>query len=191
MAKELGCNKIALGHHFNDVIETIVMGMFYGAQFQTMMPKINSTSHPGMELIRPMYLIKEEDIIKWRDRNNLDFLACACKMTDKSMYDENLSKRKEVKELIKKLKENYDNIDINIFNSAVNVNLGTVISYGGKGDKYHFLDDYDERREKMVQEFNKKKEVKSIVETTSMTLFFVVILLVTNLRIGFYDYQNI
>lgn len=157
-AKELGCNKIALGHHFNDVIETIVMGMFYGAQFQTMMPKINSTSHPGMELIRPMYLIKEEDIIKWRDRNNLDFLACACKMTDKSMYDENLSKRREVKELIKRLKEGYDNIDINIFNSAVNVNLGTMISFKGKGMDYHFMDDYDERREKMVKDYEEKNK---------------------------------
>ena len=96
-AKELGCNKIALGHHFNDVIETIVMGMLYGAQFQTMMPKINSTSHPGMELIRPMYLIKEDDIIKWKERNELDFLACACKMTEQSKIDENASKRREVK----------------------------------------------------------------------------------------------
>ena len=111
-AKELGCNKIALGHHFNDVIETIVMGMLYGAQMQTMMPKVNSTSHPGMELIRPMYLVKEDDIIKWRNKYNLDFLACACKMTDKSKYDENASKRREVKELIKRLKEVYDNIDI-------------------------------------------------------------------------------
>ena len=157
-AKELGCNKIALGHHFNDVIETIVMGMLYGAQFQTMMPKVNSTSHPGMELIRPMYLIKEENIIKWRDRNDLDFLACACKMTDKSKYDENLSKRKEVKVLIKKLKSIYDNIDINIFNSVQNVNLGTVISYQKGDEKYHFLDDYDLRREKLVQEFNKKEK---------------------------------
>ena len=157
-AKELGCNKIALGHHFNDVIETIVMGMLYGAQFQTMMPKVNSTSHPGMELIRPMYLIKEDDIIKWRDRNNLDFLACACKMTDKSKYDENVSKRKEVKELIKKLKSIYDNIDINIFNSVQNVNLGTVISYQRGDEKYHFLDDYDLRREKLVQEFDKKEK---------------------------------
>ena len=150
-AKELGCNKIALGHHFNDVIETIVMGMLYGAQFQTMMPKINSTSHPGMELIRPMYLIKEDEIIKWKERNNLDFLACACKMTEQSKINEDASKRREVKRLIKSLKENYENIDINIFNSAQNVNLGTVISYQRGNEKYHFLDDYDIRRENLVK----------------------------------------
>lgn len=154
-AKELGCNKIALGHHFNDVIETIVMGMLYGAQLQTMMPKVNSTSHPGMELIRPMYLIKEEDIIKWRDKNELDFLACACKMTDQNKYDENSSKRREVKDLIKRLKDVYDNIDINIFNSVQNVNLSTIISYQNPEMKYHFLDDYDERRKKLIE--NSKK----------------------------------
>lgn len=158
-AKELGCNKIALGHHFNDVIETIVMGMLYGAQFQTMMPKINSTSHPGMELIRPMYLIKEDDIIKWKERNELDFLACACKMTEQRKIDENASKRREVKRLIKSLKETYDNIDINIFNSAQNVNLGTVISYQRGEEKYHFLDDYDIRREMLVK--NSKKDDES------------------------------
>ena len=158
-AKELGCNKIALGHHFNDVIETIVMGMLYGAQFQTMMPKINSTSHPGMELIRPMYLIKEDDIIKWKERNELEFLACACKMTEQRKIDENASKRREVKRLIKSLKETYDNIDINIFNSAQNVNLGTVISYQRGEEKYHFLDDYDIRREKLVK--NSKKDDES------------------------------
>ena len=157
-AKELGCNKIALGHHFNDVIETIVMGMLYGAQFQTMMPKINSTSHPGMELIRPMYLIKEDDIIKWKERNELDFLACACKMTEQRKIDENASKRREVKRLIKSLKETYDNIDINIFNSAQNVNLGTVISYQRGEEKYHFLDDYDIRREKLVKNCKKDDE---------------------------------
>ena len=150
-AKELGCNKIALGHHFNDVIETILMGILYGAQFQTMMPKVNSTSHPGMELIRPMYLIKEKDIIKWRDKHGLVFLQCACRMTEEKIKDENDSKRKEVKELIYKLKENYDNIDVNIFNSAQNVNLSTLISYE-KGDiKYNFLDDYDERRENLLK----------------------------------------
>ena len=150
-AKELGCNKIALGHHFNDVIETILMGILYGAQFQTMMPKVNSTSHPGMELIRPMYLIREKDIIKWRDKHGLVFLQCACRMTEEKIKDENDSKRKEIKELIYKLKENYDNIDVNIFNSAQNVNLSTLISYE-KGDmKYNFLDDYDERRENLLK----------------------------------------
>ena len=157
-AKELGCNKIALGHHFNDVIETIVMGMLYGAQMQTMMPKVNSTSHPGMELIRPMYLVKEDDIIKWRNKYNLDFLACACKMTDKSKYDENASKRREVKELIKRLKEVYDNIDINIFSSVQNVNLSTIISYQKGDEKYHFLDDYDERRKMLVEKSKKEND---------------------------------
>lgn len=148
-ARELGCNKIALGHHFDDVIETILMGMLYGAQMQTMMPKVNSTSHPGMELIRPMYFVREEDIIKWRDRYDLEFLQCACKLTENSKYDENLSKRKETKLLIKRLKENYENIDVNIFNSVQNVNLSTLISYQKGNYKYHFLEDYDIRRNEL------------------------------------------
>ncbi len=148
-AKRLGCNKIALGHHFDDVIETILMGMLYGAQMQTMMPKVNSTSHPGMELIRPMYFVREEDIIKWRDRYDLEFLQCACKLTENSKYDENLSKRKETKLLIKRLKENYENIDVNIFNSVQNVNLSTLISYQKGNYKYHFLEDYDIRRNEL------------------------------------------
>lgn len=156
-AKSLGCNKIALGHHFNDVIETILMGMLYGAQMQTMMPKVNSTSHPGMELIRPMYLVREDDIIKWKERYELDFLACACKMTDANRYDEDASKRREVKRLIKKLKEGYDNIDVNIFNSVQNVNLSTIISYQNGKEKYHFLDGYEERREYLI---NLEKEGK-------------------------------
>ena len=148
-AKRLACNKIALGHHFDDVIETILMGMLYGAQMQTMMPKVNSTSHPGMELIRPMYFVREEDIIKWRDRYDLEFLQCACKLTENSKYDENLSKRKETKLLIKRLKENYENIDVNIFNSVQNVNLSTLISYQKGNYKYHFLEDYDIRRNEL------------------------------------------
>lgn len=156
-AKKLGCNKIALGHHFDDVIETILMGMLYGAQFQTMMPKINSTSHPGMELIRPMYFIREEDIIKWRDKYDLEFLQCACRLTEQSLYDENLSKRKEIKELIKRLKQNYENIDVNIFSSAQNVNLSTVISYQKGNEKYNFLDDYDARRTMLIEK--DKKEI--------------------------------
>lgn len=149
-AKELGCNKIALGHHFDDVIETILMGMFYGAQMQTMMPKIQSTSHPGMELIRPLYYVKEEDVIAWRDRNNLDFIQCACRFTEEYNQNHNedgMSKRQEMKTLIKDLKKNYDNIDINIFNSVQNVNLDTIISYKRGESTYHFLDDYDNRLE--------------------------------------------
>ena len=144
-AKELGCNKIALGHHFDDVIETILMGMFYGSQMQTMMPKVCSTSHPGMELIRPLYFVKEEDILAWRDRNGLEFIQCACKFTEEYNMSKNpgdVSKREEMKLLIKEMKKKYDKIDINIFNSVQNVNLDTIISYR-KGDEYHhFLDDY-------------------------------------------------
>lgn len=144
-AKELGCNKIALGHHFDDVIETILMGIFYGSQVQTMMPRIKSTSHPGMELIRPLYFVKEEDIIAWRDKNNLDFIQCACRFTEeyeKTHNENGESKREEMKQLIKKMKENYENIDINIFNSVQNVNLDTIISYR-KGEEYHhFLEDF-------------------------------------------------
>ena len=146
-AKELGCNKIALGHHFDDVIETILMGMFYGSQMQTMMPRIKSTSHPGMELIRPLYFVREEDIIAWRDKNGLDFIQCACKFTEEYNMSQNpgdISKREEMKQLIKDMKKKYDKIDINIFNSVQNVNLDTIISYR-KGDEYHhFLEDFRE-----------------------------------------------
>jgi tRNA(Ile)-lysidine synthase TilS/MesJ len=144
-AKELGCNKIALGHHFNDVIETILMGMFYGSQMQTMMPRIKSTSHPGMELIRPLYFVKEEDIIAWKEKNDLEFIQCACRFTEHCTMCDNGgggSKREEMKKLIKKMKQGYENIDINIFNSVQNVNLDTIISYR-KGDEFHhFLEDF-------------------------------------------------
>ena len=149
-AKELGCNKIALGHHFNDVIETILMGMFYGSQMQTMMPKVCSTSHPGMELIRPLYFVREEDIIAWSKYNDLEFIQCACKFTEKYALSKNpgeVSKREEMKTLIREMKKGYDKIDINIFNSVQNVNLDTIISYR-KGDKFtHFLDDYGSKKE--------------------------------------------
>ena len=144
-AKELGCNKIALGHHFDDVIETILMGMFYGAQMQTMMPRIKSTSHPGMELIRPLYYVKEADIISWRDRNNLEFIQCACKFTENSAKTngEN-SKREEMKKLIAQLRQKHENIDINILRSTENVNLNTLISYIQDGEVHHFLDNFKE-----------------------------------------------
>lgn len=148
-AKELGCNKIALGHHFDDVIETILMGIFYGSQVQTMMPRIKSTSHPGMELIRPLYFVKEEDIIAWKDKNNLDFIQCACRFTEdyeKTHNENGESKREEMKQLIKKMKEGYENIDVNIFSSVQNVNLDTIISYR-KGDEYHhFLEDFQDKK---------------------------------------------
>lgn len=142
-AREFGCNKIALGHHFDDVIETILMGMLYGAQIQTMMPKLHSTNFPGMELIRPLYLVREEDIKAWRDYNGLHFLRCACKFTDACSNEENLSKRLEIKELIKTLKQINPYVEGNIFKSVENVNLNTVIAYKKDGMKHHFLESYD------------------------------------------------
>ena len=144
-AKELGCNKIALGHHYDDVIETVLMGMLYGAQMQTMMPKLHSTNFEGMELIRPLYLIREDDIKKWRDSNDLHFIQCACKFTDtcSTCGSENTSKRVEVKNLIRQLKETNPFVESNIFKSVENVNLSTVIAYKKDGVKHHFLDDYD------------------------------------------------
>lgn len=143
-AKELGCNKIALGHHFDDVIETILMGMLYGAQMQTMMPKLHSTFHEGMELIRPLYYVKETDIIAWALKNELNFIKCACKITEKNSCDsEEGSKREEVKKLIRELRQKNKYIDTNILRSAQNVNLDTIISYRRKDEVHHFLDNYD------------------------------------------------
>lgn len=147
-AQKLGCNKIALGHHFDDVIETILMGMLYGGQVQTMMPKLHSTNHPGMELIRPLYMVREQDIIAWSRYNNLNFIKCACRFDDKCDINGDsakVSKRKEVKELIKELQKKSPYIEMNIFNSVQNVNLNTLISYHNRESSYHFLDDYDER----------------------------------------------
>ena len=144
-AKELGCNKIALGHHFDDVIETVLMGILYSGQMQTMMPKLHSTEHERMELIRPFYFVREEDIIKWRDKNNLEFLRCACKITERNeaMHIEEVgSKREEMKRLIKQLKQNYDKVDMNIYNSTKAINLDTIISYKKDGVEYNFLDNY-------------------------------------------------
>ncbi len=146
-AKELGCNKIALGHHYDDVIETILMGMLYGAQMQTMMPKLHSTNFEGMELIRPMYLIREDDIKAWRDANGLHFIQCACKFTDTCSScaedGQSNSKRLEVKKLIKELKKTNPFVEGNIFKSVENVNLSTVVAYKKDGVRHHFLEDYD------------------------------------------------
>lgn len=145
-ARQLGCNKIALGHHYDDVIETILMGMLYGAQIQTMMPKLHSTNFEGMELIRPMYLIREDDIKAWRDYNDLHFIQCACKFTDTCTTcndGQNHSKRQESKELIKLLKKTHPDVEKCIFRSVENVNLETVIAYKVGGKKHSFLDDYD------------------------------------------------
>ena len=149
-AQKMGCNKIALGHHYDDVIETILMGMLYSAQVQTMMPKLHSTNFEGMELIRPLYMVREEDIKAWRDYNDLYFLQCACKFTEAcatTENEENLSKRKEIKELIATLKKVNPYVEGNIFKSVENVNLDTVVAYKSKGEKHHFLDTYDEKSE--------------------------------------------
>lgn len=145
-AKELGCNKIALGHHYDDVIETILMGMLHGGQVQTMMPKLHSTNFEGMELIRPMYLVREEDVCKWRDYNDLHFLQCACHFTEtcSTCHEDGTtsSKRLETKKLIAKLKKDNPFVENNIFKSVENVNLSTVIAYKKDGVKHHFLDEY-------------------------------------------------
>lgn len=145
-AKELGCNKIALGHHYDDVIETILMGMLHGGQIQTMMPKLHSTNFEGMELIRPLYLVREADICKWRDYNNLHFLQCACHFTEtcSTCHEDGTtsSKRLETKKLIAKLKETNPFIEGNIFKSVENVNLDTIIEYKQKGVRHNFLDNY-------------------------------------------------
>ncbi len=146
-AQALGCNKIALGHHFDDAIETILMSMLYGAQIQTMMPKLKSTNHEGMELIRPLYLVKEADIIKWKESNDLQFIQCACRFTENCTLCDNGgggSKRQEMKSLIKKFRQTNEAIEMNIFRSVYNVNLNTVIGYSKDGVKHHFLETYDE-----------------------------------------------
>ena len=151
-ARELGCNKIALGHHFDDVIETTLMGMMWGGQMQGMMPKLHSTNFPGMELIRPMYLVHEDDIKEWRDYHGLHFIQCACHFTDtcSSCRDDGapISKRMETKMLIRRLKETNPNVDINIFNSTSNVCLDTLISYKKNGVEHNFLDTYKDDFEK-------------------------------------------
>ena len=147
-AKELGCNKIALGHHFDDVVETILMGMLYGAQMQTMMPKLHSNHFEGMEVIRPLYLVREDDIKAWAKHNNLYFIQCACKFTDTCSSEACLtrprSKRVEVKNLIRDLKKTNPYVEQNIFKSVENVSLKTIIAYKDDKEKHHFLDTYDD-----------------------------------------------
>ena len=145
-AKELGCNKIALGHHYDDVIETILMGMLHGGQIQTMMPKLHSTNFEGMELIRPLYLVRESDICAWRDYNDLHFLQCACHFTDtcSTCHEDGTtsSKRLETKKLIAQLKADNPFIEANIFKSVENVNVDRVITYKKGGERHNFLDEY-------------------------------------------------
>ena len=144
-AKELGCNKIALGHHYDDVIETILMGMLYGGQMQSMMPKLHSTNFEGMELIRPLYLVREADIIRWMNYNQLHFIQCACRFTENLAScggTEKGSKRAEIKELIRQLAQKDPVIEKNIFRSTENVSIDTLIAYKKDGIRHHFLDDY-------------------------------------------------
>ena len=141
-AQEMGCNKIALGHHFDDVIGTTVMGMFYGGQLQAMPPKLKAKNFPGMELIRPMYLIREENVIAWAKANGLQFIQCACRFTENSAQDHSGSKRQEIKDLIKTLKKTNPTIEENIFSSIHNLQLDTMVGWSYKGKEISFLDDY-------------------------------------------------
>lgn len=169
-AKELGCNKIALGHHYDDVIETILMGMLYGAQVQTMMPKLHSTNFGGMELIRPMYLIREDSIKAWRDYNDLHFIQCACKFTDTCTTcnnEETKSKRMEIKQLIRTLKKTNPFIESNIFRSVENVNLDTVVGYKQYGERHYFLENYDKMGELKQEELEKKEAAQAVQESFS------------------------
>lgn len=147
-AKELGCNKIALGHHFNDVIETTVMAMFYGAQLQAMLPKLHSSNFEGMELIRPMYCIHEDDIIRWKNAYELEFIQCACRFTENCTMCDNGgggSKRQEVKQLLKRLKKDNPDIEKSIFNSIHSVCLDTMPGWKTKGEEHSFLENYDKK----------------------------------------------
>ena len=157
-AKEMGCNKIALGHHYDDVIETILMGILYGGQINTMMPKLHSTNFQGMELIRPLYYVKEEDILAWKDYNGLHFLQCACRFTERIAEEQaargmageaadivRTSKRQEMKELIRSLRKTSPFIDANIMKSVENINLDACLGYVKDGVRRHFMDEYDER----------------------------------------------
>ena len=143
-AQSIGCNKIALGHHFDDVIETLLMSMMYSSEIKTMLPKLHSTNFDGMELIRPLYKVKERDIISWANYNDLRFLQCACRFTADSAFDESLSKRKETKEIIKELRKINPEVDDNIFRSLHNVNMATIPGWrdSDSGEKHLFLEKY-------------------------------------------------
>ena len=142
-AQQLGCNKIALGHHFNDMIETVLLGVLYGSQVQTMMPKLKSRNFPGMELIRPLYCVREKDIISWANYCGMSFLQCACRLTEALDVGTMDSKRQRVKQLIAELKKDDPQVDINIFQSVHNVNVDTVIGYHRGSERHDFLDEYD------------------------------------------------
>ena len=146
-AKELGCNKIALGHHFDDVIETSLLSMFYASEIKTMLPKLHSDNFKGIDLIRPMYLIKESSIISWKKYNELEFLNCACKFTEQDSNNELTSKRREIKDLIKELKKNNPNIDNHIFKALDNVNIDCVLGYTKNRKKHTFIEEFDKDKD--------------------------------------------
>ena len=169
-AKELGCNKIALGHHYDDVIETILMGMLYSGKIETMMPKLHSTNFEGMELIRPMYLIKEADIIGWRDYNQLNFIQCACRFTENcaTCGGGRGSKRDEMKELIAQFREESNLIEKNIFRSVHNVNLRTIIGYHKDDERYaEYAAKSGSKEEKERQKRRARVYIKRYSSTTS------------------------
>ena len=145
-AKELGCNKIALGHHFDDMIETLLLNMTYASEIKTMLPKLKSTNFEDMELIRPLYKVKEKDIIAWSNYNELRFLQCACRFTAESEYNEEMSKRKEIKALIKEIKKINPAVDDNLFRSIHNVNLASIVGWRDKdsGDKHSYLENWED-----------------------------------------------
>lgn len=145
-AKELGCNKIALGHHFDDVIETTLLSMFYGSEIKTMMPKLHSDNFEGLELIRPLYLIKESAVLAWKKYNELTFINCACRFTENcSIVDDGTSKRNEMKNLVNNLRKINPSIDNNIFTSMNNINLNCVLGTKKDGKYTSFLDNYDNK----------------------------------------------
>ncbi len=149
IASDLGCNKIALGHHYDDVIETILMNMLNAGSFQTMLPKLHSSNYEGMELIRPMYLIRERDILRWKNYNNLQFIQCACRFTENCATCDNGSggsQRAATKKLIHELLDYNPNVEKNIFKSAENVNLDKLLGYKLNGEVHSYIDEYDERK---------------------------------------------